>query len=248
MPNILVFDLELSPLIGAAWNPYDTNLIHIFKDSELLSFAYQWYGEKTVTVKARTDYKDKTDKALAKDLWALFQRADILIGHNIDAFDVKRANERFLVHRLGDPSHYRTIDTLKVYKRRFKGTKNSLNYICQTHGIGSKVEHQGAPLWIDCMNGDPKAWKLMKKYNKQDVVMTTKLYEFLLPWIDNHPNMSVMLERPCCPNCGVNNSYSDGRRWSQGAEYRRLRCKACGTPFKETIPKRPGGRVNISGR
>ncbi len=38
------------------------------------------------------------------------------------------------------------------------------------------------------MNKDPAAWKVMEKYNKQDVLLLEKVYDRLLPWIKSHPN------------------------------------------------------------
>lgn len=245
-PRIVCIDLELAPNLAWVWGAYEQNALHFEKEFELMSFAYQWLGQQKVYVKGRCDYNDDTDKALASDLWALFDDADIIIGHNIDRFDVKKANSRFLFHQLGVPSHFRTVDTLKVYKRHFADNKNGLDHICQRHGLGKKSEAKYGELWMGCIKGDKKAWRLMKKYNAEDVRINMKLYEFLLPWIDNHPNLSVMLEKACCPNCASQQIGSDGYRWSQGAKYRRLFCKECGNRFKGTIPKR--GNVKLSGK
>ena len=59
---------------------------------------------------------------------------------------------------------------------------NKLDYVAQKLEVGAKVKHSGFKLWIDCMAGDDKAWKEMKKYQVHDVNLLIDLYEILLPW------------------------------------------------------------------
>ena len=43
----------------------------------------------------------------------------------------------------------------------------------------------------------------MKIYCNRDVDLLVKVYEKLLPWSDNHPNMALMAGEPdICPKCG----------------------------------------------
>lgn len=244
--QIYTFDIELFPNLAWVFGAYDTNVIRFEREFELASFAYQKLGQKKVHVRGRDDYKDPTDKSLATDLWALFDKADILIGHNVDRFDVKKSNSRFLAHGLDVPSHFRTVDTLKVIKKHFGENKNGLDHFCQKHGIGSKTEEKYYDLWYPCLQGDKKAWKKLKKYNQEDVRINAEMYELILPWIDNHPNLATMLRSDCCPNCGSTNYGSNGTRWAQGTQYRRLHCKDCGNPFKGSVKK--NGSVRISGK
>ena len=81
----------------------------------MLSFAWKWADEKKVHCKALCDYpgyaKNKTDDTpLIKDLWKLFDEADILIAHNGDRFDRRKANSRFLGGR--------PLPTLPIQNRR----------------------------------------------------------------------------------------------------------------------------------
>lgn len=249
-PHIVVFDLETSPLLGYAWGTYQTDIIHLKEDWFLLSYAYQWYGKNKVVTKGLIDCKNPIeDRELIDDLWHVLDKADIVIGHNIDAFDIKKINARFLFWGYNSPSHYRTVDTLKVHKKAFKDTRNSLDYICQRHGIGQKVKHPGFDLWLRCMdkNLDTQAWRLMKKYNAHDVRINTELYKKLLPWIDTHPNLSTFHNELCCPNCASYEIGSDGIRFAQGTKYRRMVCKGCGTRFKQQI-KVDGSEGKISGK
>jgi hypothetical protein len=69
----------------------------------------------------------------------------------------------------------------------------------------------------------------MKKYNIQDVRLTEELYDKLLPWIPNHPNVSLYDDRPdACPRCGANGTMeASGMRRTKTMQYRRYRCIEC---------------------
>jgi hypothetical protein len=54
----------------------------------VLSFAYKWFDSKRVECRCLPDYL--TEYELVKDLWSLFNEADIVIGHNLDRFDAKQ--------------------------------------------------------------------------------------------------------------------------------------------------------------
>lgn len=91
------------------------------------------------------------------------------------------------------------------------------------------------------MNGDPDALAQMREYNKQDVDVTEKVYLKLLGYIQNHPNLNLwpdkdiagkMIDSPCCPNCGSDNSISHGYRTSMTGRYQRRQCKNCGKAFQ----------------
>lgn len=45
-PRILAFDIETTPNRGWAYGKWQTNMIRIDEYSSLMSFSYQWLGEK----------------------------------------------------------------------------------------------------------------------------------------------------------------------------------------------------------
>jgi uncharacterized protein len=102
--------------------------------------------------------------------------------------------------------------------------------------IGEKIRHEGFELWVKCMARDPKAWTKMKVYNMHDVVLLEKLYTRVMPWITNHPNMSVYLERPVCTNCGADNVKRRGYAITRQSKYQRYQCGSCGGWFRSSKP------------
>lgn len=231
MPKVLLFDIETFPNESYTWSgKYEQNVIAFKKEWSIASFAWKWLGEKTCRCIARIDFKDETDKEVCKALWKLFKEADVLIAHNGNSFDLKKVNARFLFHGLSPPKIPQTIDTKLVAKRYFGLNSNSLDDIGNYLGVGRKIKHQGFDLWLGCMAGDKKCWLDMKRYNIQDVVLLSRVYKKLLPWIQNHPNMYLLGNisgRHGCPNCGSDHIMKDGTRANQKTLNQQWRCLDC---------------------
>ncbi len=80
------------------------------------------------------------------------------------------------------------------------------------------------------MENKREDWKIMKKYNMQDVVLLEELYEKLLPWIQPHPNMALYTPRTerQCPSCGSTNIQQRGTIKTVTQAYARWHCQDCG--------------------
>lgn len=228
-PKILLFDEETAPSLGWYFDLWkEGNIVGTKIEWYMLSFAYKWYGEKRVHSFSLPDFKgykpgSENDEALIKELWKLFNEADILIAHNGDKFDIKKANARFAYYNLPPPSPYKTVDTLKVAKKYFGFTSNKLDSLGDHLGYGRKVVHTGFNLWQGCMKGDPQAWKKMVEYNKRDVDLLEKIYKHFLPWIQNHPTMNFN----GCPNCGHTEMQRRGFNYLKKHTTQKLQCKKC---------------------
>lgn len=215
------------------WGKWEQDVIDFEKGWYMLSFAYKWLGDKKVTTHALPDYpswkRDKEDDhLLVTDLWKLFDQADIVVGHNARAFDCKKANARFLVHRLGPPSPYKIYDTLTEARKIASNNSNKLDDLGAVWHLGRKLPHTGKHLWLGCMQGDPKAWKTMRAYNAQDVVLLEKVYLLLRPW-GNHPNVNLVNRRPrACPTCGSTHIQSRGHDYNRTSEREKYACVTCG--------------------
>lgn len=240
-PKILFFDIETSPIEGTSWQLYETNIGHMRLDSHLLSFAYKWVDHPKVVVHALCDYpkykKDmRSDRELAIELWKLFNIADIIVAHNGDAFDIKRANARFLVHGLAPPPIIKTQDTLKMARQRFKFSSNKLNDLGKSLGLGQKLTHSGIDLWIRCIAGEMEAWAKMKEYNIQDVVLLEQLYNRIQPWAKSYPNMNLYDGGDGCPRCLSSNIMKRGFEYKLTTKRQRFQCKDCGGWFSGGPP------------
>jgi len=179
--RILHLDIETTPIKAYVWGLWDQNIAinQIIEPTEMLCFGARWHGKKNVVFKS-VHHDGK--KAMLEELHALMEEADILVGWNSAAFDHKHINREFLENGMMPPSPVKDLDLMSVVKANFQFPSNKLDYVAQALGVGAKVKHSGFQLWIDCMAGDEKAWKEMKKYQLQDVNLLVDLYELLMPW------------------------------------------------------------------
>lgn len=252
-PNILIWDIESSPQLAYTWENYKTNVIKVVKPWYILSVAYKWFGEDDThfvsiyqdpAFKPDIGYgkpKANVDRYVVARLWWLFDKADVLVAHNGDKFDIKKTQARMLVHGLTPPSPSKSIDTLKEVRRYGNFTSNRLNDLGTQLGLGEKEAHSGMHTWFGCMAGDAEQWRLMEKYNRRDITLLEDLYQELLPWIGTpgkaNPgvNASVFLSgsgRPIeCPKNGCGGTELNARGYTTtaaGLQYRRWQCKKCG--------------------
>lgn len=232
--RVLVYDIETTPNLGWVWGKYKQNVIAFEEPWYMLSFAYKWLGQKQTYVVSLPDFplyaKDpRNDIEVVKALHELFSLADLTVTHNGKSFDNKKANARMAVHQLAPPPAYKEIDTLLVARRQFAFTSNRLGDLCRTLGLPHKEDPGGFKTWEGCMNGSPKAWATMRKYNKQDVVILEQLYLRLRPWMSNHPNLNIYGDRPdSCPRCGSEDLMRRGWRIANVYRYPRYQCNGCG--------------------
>lgn len=234
MTNIVTIDIENSPNLAYVWGKYEQNVIAFEREWNMLSFAYKWFGEKKVKSYSLPDFKgygkDKhNDTYLVAKLWEVLDEADIVIGHNVDRFDIRKTNARFLAAGMEPPSSYQTIDTYKIAKKYFFLNSNKLSDLSKYLGIGEKLSTGGFDLWLGCMVGDKKSWRSMVKYNKQDVLLTEKVYLKLRAWINPHPNLNVVDERlGACPTCTSTKLQKRGFSFTRVSKIQRFQCTSCG--------------------
>ena len=233
-PKILFFDIETAPSKGWFWQMWETNIIEVETPGYMLSFAAKWQGDKRVMVYGLPDFPgykkgSACDKRLVMMLAELFSEADIVVAHNGDRFDITTTNTRLVVNGLLPMAPAKSVDTLKVARQKFKFLSNKLDDLGNFLGVGRKLPHTGKDLWFKCMGGDMKAWKLMKDYNVQDILLLESVYERLRPWMTNHPNMNLLIRKThACPNCGSNRTQSRGVGITRTGSYQRYQCRSCG--------------------
>jgi DNA polymerase elongation subunit (family B) len=233
-PRILIWDLENSPSLGFFYGKeYETNILQTIRQWHLMSFAAKWLDSKDIIVKALPDYplykRDKfDDRALVQDLHKLLSQADVLVAHNGDAFDTKKANARFIIHGLDPIPPLKSVDTLKIARRNFSFNSNRLDDLGNYLGIGRKLVHTGKHLWLACLDGNLDAWKTMRKYNVQDVLLLERLYKKVRPWHATHPNLNALSRQPiACPKCGSTNLWKRGYNYTLTSEAQRFQCREC---------------------
>lgn len=229
-----MLDIETAPHRVYAWGLWDQNIAinQIVEPGYTLCWAAKWYGKREILFDS---VKESKPLAMLGRVHSLLDEADVVVHYNGRKFDVPTLNREFLMADLKPPSQYKQIDLLKETRREFRFASNKLDYVVQQLELGGKVAHKGMDMWRDCMEGCPKAWAAMKRYNIMDVRILERYYKKVLPWIKNHPNWGVYLDndRPTCRNCGSTKVVKKGLEHTNTLTYQRYKCTDCGTPLRD---------------
>ena len=140
IPKILLFDIETALMEVYVWGLYKQFISHnnIIKDKDgeekswfVLSWAAKWLYDENVQSDIVTpkEARKRKDKRILKSIWKLLDEAEIVIGHNLDRFDIRKLNARFIDNDLDPPSPYKTIDTLKIARREFAFVSYKQDYL-----------------------------------------------------------------------------------------------------------------------
>lgn len=222
----LILDIETMPTQAYVWGLWDQNvgLNQIIEPGGILCWSAKWSGDDSI-------YYSGLDMASREEMlaamWEMLDEADEAVQWNGNSFDLKHLNAEFAVAGFGPPSPYKKVDLLRTVKNNMKFVSNKLDFVSGQFGVGHKLEHTGFDLWVGCMRGDKKAWKIMREYNEQDVLLTERMYDKLRPWITSGVNRSSLRGDPVCPVCGGSHLQRRGISRTTTQVYQRWQCK-CG--------------------
>ncbi len=241
--KILLYDLETSFIEYRGFSLYPNSIPHenITKDWNILSFSYKWLFDDEIHSFYLTpeEAKEGNDERIVKELWKLFDQADLTVAHNLIRFDNRKSNARFLKWDLKLPSYYKMIDTLQQSRKMFALTSNRLDYLASFLGLEGKIENSKG-LWHKVMEGDEDAMKKMVEYNEQDVKLLEEVFLKLRPYFRGAQNIGIYIadDVASCPTCG-----SENLDWGAGGEYvtqvnryKAFRCKCCGSLGRSRTP------------
>lgn len=228
--RLLLLDIETAPNLATVWGLYDQNIAinQLIKPGYTLCWSAKWHGEKDIMFSSILD----GHKRMIRRIHKLMDQAEAICHYNGNHFDVPTLNKEFLLLGMPPPSPAKQIDLLQTARRRFRLASNKLDFVSKSLGLGSKLHHKGHELWLECMARDKKAMQTMERYNKQDVKLLEKVYDRLLPWIERHPNLSVLGDTFCCPKCGSKKYQQRGTYVLLTGQYRRYACQDCGSWFR----------------
>lgn len=189
-------------------------------------------GAETLTVASVEPVGVKNIVIMGTDSSTYF--AEGFAMHNCKKFDIKRANAEFIKAGLPPPSPYKTYDTLKVAKSKFKFPRNDLGSLCKYLGVEhSKLQNDGMPLWMECIMGNSRALKDMEEYNRGDIYALRDVFYRLLPWDNQGINFGLYGERlqnHLCTHCGSSELETlEGKyAYTSNNSYQVYRCSVCG--------------------
>lgn len=228
----LYFDIETSPNIGLFWSAGYKQKIdysNIIKERAIICICYKWEDEKEVSY--LTWDKNQCDKKMLQEFIKVANTSDELVGHNGDKFDLAWIRTRCLFHRIDMFPTYKTIDTLKISRSKFRFNSNRLNYIAKYLGIGQKIKTE-FDLWKNIvLNKDKKAMDKMVKYCQEDVRLLEKVHKELHKHCYNKTHFGVVFgqDKGSCVECGSDDLKVTATRITMGGtKYKQYQCKTCG--------------------
>lgn len=231
-PRILFLDIETTHNIAAVFDLTPEYIQHtnLLSERFIVCACWKYLGEdkihSTVTFTGN-------DHNVVKDLCKVISEADVIVGHNLDQFDMKMIKTRALFHDMKPLPPVSTIDTYKVAKQAFRFNSNKLDYLAKFMGFGGK-KHTDAELWLQVLKGNKKSIKIMLEYNKRDVELQEKVFLKLRPYVPNHINRELF-GKTDCPRCGSHKVQSRGVHKAISRVYRRFQCQACSGWFRSVI-------------
>lgn len=207
-------------------------------------WAAKWHGTKKIMY---SGLNVNIERGMLEAVWSLLDEADVICHYNGTRFDIPTLNKEFLKYDMPPPSPYQQIDLLATARRQFRLASNKLDYVAGYLGVGGKMQHKGMDLWTGCMDGNEKDWKIMEKYNKQDVALLELVYNKLLPWIQNHPNPALFNDEETkqCPKCGGTHLQMRGTYKTKVQIYQRYQCMDCKSWSKERFTAVPKGKRKL---
>lgn len=236
--KILVLDIEATYLQLNGYGLFNQNfsIDDIEKDWSILSYAAQFLDENKIHYNDTRKKKDKRDdKQLAKELFKLIEKSDVVITWNGDKFDFKKISSRLVYHGLFPRKKVISEDLYKLVKREFGEVSNKLDFWAKKLGCGSKLKNRkfhGKELTRQCLLNNPEAWKELELYNKMDIEITKKLYEKLAPWSNKiNANLFSNSYAYVC-KCGSTDFKHNGFSYNKSGKYKLLRCRSCGAIYR----------------
>jgi hypothetical protein len=243
--KIVVLDIETMPVLAQVWDIWDQNvgLNQIVKDWAILAFAYKELNAPSneVVYMDNRGAKDlENDSKLLKALWKVMDEADVIIGQNSKAFDVKKINTRFAMNGMKPPSSFKQADTCLMAKKHFAFTSNKLEYLSDKlntkYKKSSHKKFPGHTLWSQCIKGNKEAWNAMKAYNIFDVLATEELFNKLKAW-ENPINYDLYTAEgaPNVCSCGNKRFLKNGYFYSSQGKFQRYKCSECNSETRDKV-------------
>lgn len=246
-PRILTCDIETSTMLAHIWQPGQqyVNINQTERDWIILCWAAKWLGSDEVLSDSVQRQRggmgvfECGDEGIIENLVPLLEQADMVVGQNLDKFDLRKIRARMMVHGMEPLADVPTFDTLTEMRRIAKHSSHKLDWMGKTL-LGDQKRKTDYDLWLDCERGGSKAWATMVEYCIHDVLLTEDYYLYLRPWAARHPNLALVSPTgmPECGRCGSTNLSRHGTYKTNVSVFQRYLCKACGN-------RRIRGRTNL---
>jgi len=230
--KILVFDIERmkGQFSAEFWDLNDFKGRRIAADMVTLwprtiCVAWNWYGDNRIEF--ASEWGDGTTGMLTR-VWSAVDEADIVVGHNVAGFDLKKLNTEWRDAGFMAPSTYKVVDTLREARRQFGDESKTLDALCTRLGVSGKTDKYDVEMARRALDGDTTAQKQLQEYNEGDIFATLNLYDRLRGWMPSHPHIGPFDgETMKCNQCGGTDLERIGTYQADMFTYLEYRCQTC---------------------
>jgi DNA polymerase elongation subunit (family B) len=209
---------------------------NIIDERAIICICWRWEGQKKVH---SLNWDDGDDRQMLEEFQPILLLADEVVAHNGDNFDIRWFNGRHLLHGLEPIPIAKTVDTLKIAKRRFYLNSYRLDYLAKKLLSRGKI-HTGFDLWKDCIERtqpDPeireRSVRKMVRYCKRDVAILEEVWKQVSAYDPPASHAAVALsgnlrDRWKCPHCGAGDVVTNKTRaTAKGMVQHQMKCKEC---------------------
>lgn len=237
--RILILDVERLPGITRQywWDRGDlkNRYVHyetVERSPRTTIVCAKWHDSPDIIQLAEWDKGGR--KRFLRRVHSLMSQADIIIGHNLDQADVPwLAGDLLIEGKLPPLPPFKTIDTLKILRRKFKSGApfKSLDAICQILELPAKTDRYDREAMERAVNEKSvEDRERLIAYCASDVVATQALWEWLAKHNPNPPALFVdgKDSLTTCHRCGHDTEPIARRYVANVLTYSMRRCTECG--------------------
>ena len=231
--KILYFDIETCPNLAWVWSggkQYVTDE-QILEPSRIICISYLWEDD-TNPIVLRWD-KNQCDKSMLQKFHKVLEKADVVLGHNGQWFDVKHVNTRFAYHKLEPMPLYSIEDTLMQARSNLRLPSYKLRYLAKYFNLPIQKMRTDTQLWLDVwLNKDKPSLNYMCDYCAVDTLLLREVAKRIEPYCKFKFNRNLINggDPESCPSCS-GKLESKGYYKSSVSIKKRVRCQKCFKSF-----------------
>src|SRR5690606_4707592 len=164
-----------------------------------------------------------------RQVFGAFDQADVVVGHNMKAFDLKHLRTAWIEHDLGEPSPFMVVDTLSIARNKLGAESKSLDALTKRFGIPSRVDHYSVEVAEAAVNGSKADQRKLERYNKGDIRANQALLKKLIHLAPlPHASLYDGESKAERCRCGSFNLRREGFKYTEMAKRQKYQCKDCG--------------------
>ncbi|GAB3863432.1 hypothetical protein GCM10028801_31040 [Nocardioides maradonensis] len=243
--SILIFDVERVEgraevrfwdrgQFKGSWFPSDA----VLSPPRIICWGARWYGSDKILTGA--EWRKGGHERMIRQLWELVERADVVVGHNVDRADLPWLRESLPQYGIPLPRPAKSVDTYKVMRQQFpawhsKSLTEAAKFLNVPLGKEGKWSRDLADAAVA---GDRDAQRELLTYQKGDIVLSGAVYDGMRGYIPNHPFITTDGDERVCNQCGSLDLAHNGEVRAVVMDYAAYRCNNCGGNLRAGYVKR----------